>query len=63
MLLEEKQVLCPYCGEPVITTIDPSAGNQEYTEDCSVCCQPIVFTIAFDMEGNLIGCDTRQENE
>lgn len=34
-------IQCPFCGEPVDVTLDLSAGNQQYIEDCQVCCQPI----------------------
>ena len=34
---------CPHCGEPIDTYPDPGGGSpQEYIEDCSVCCRPIV---------------------
>lgn len=36
---------CPWCGEPCDTFCDISAGHQSYTEDCQVCCRPIVMTI------------------
>ena len=42
------RVDCPYCGEHFDTEIDLSAGNQDYIEDCQVCCRPIVFRIAVD---------------
>ena len=32
---------CPHCGEEVDTDPDPGGGNeQEYIEDCAVCCRP-----------------------
>lgn len=62
-LLEEHQVLCPYCGESYTTTIDCSAGDAQYTEDCYVCCRPIVFNIELDMEGNLMNIWTRRDDE
>ena len=35
-------VHCPSCGEAVALAIDTSAGDeQEYTEDCAVCCRPM----------------------
>jgi hypothetical protein len=38
----ETVVGCPYCGEPVELSIDPTGGDtQHYIEDCAVCCQPI----------------------
>ena len=32
---------CPYCGEPLELWVDVSAGDQDYVEDCAVCCRPI----------------------
>ncbi|WP_235015540.1 CPXCG motif-containing cysteine-rich protein [Oceanicoccus sp. KOV_DT_Chl] len=34
---------CPYCGETFEALIDTSAGDSSYTEDCYVCCRPIIF--------------------
>ncbi|MCA9592782.1 MAG: CPXCG motif-containing cysteine-rich protein [Myxococcales bacterium] len=40
---------CPYCGEPVDTYPDPGGGgDQEYVEDCAVCCRPIRFVVHYD---------------
>ncbi len=40
-MIEETIVHCPSCGEPVALAIDTSAGDeQEYVEDCAVCCRP-----------------------
>lgn len=44
-MLHEHQTECPYCGETFTSLIDTSAGEQEYIEDCQICCQPIVFTV------------------
>lgn len=46
--ITERSVTCPFCGERIDIAIDLSAGGQEYTEDCQVCCQPMV--ISFDAE-------------
>ena len=43
--LKEYTLLCPYCGEEFETTIDCSAGSQQYIEDCYVCCRPIQMSI------------------
>lgn len=37
----EKDIECPYCGEPLSILIDPSEPEQDYVEDCQVCCRPI----------------------
>jgi len=32
---------CPYCGAEVEVLLDPGgAAQQEYVEDCEVCCRP-----------------------
>lgn len=36
---------CPYCGTPIHLVVDPDDENQEYTEDCEACCQPMVVVI------------------
>jgi hypothetical protein len=44
----EVRVQCPYCWENFTLLIDGSVDEQEYTEDCEVCCRPIDFSIAID---------------
>lgn len=46
--LESKHVQCPYCWETFETVIDCSVDEQEYVEDCYVCCRPIVFKVKTD---------------
>lgn len=42
---------CARCGEINETLVDPSAGfEQEYVEDCAVCCRPNVIFINIDEE-------------
>lgn len=38
-------VYCPYCGENIQVIVDLSVEAQEYVEDCSVCCRPIVMQV------------------
>ncbi|WP_462381575.1 CPXCG motif-containing cysteine-rich protein [Pseudomonas sp. Marseille-QA0892] len=47
-MLETQEYECPYCGEPVEAVLDLSAGDQQYIEDCSVCCRPIVLDMHTD---------------
>jgi transcription elongation factor Elf1 len=51
--LQEKTINCPYCGENIEVLIDHQETGQQYIEDCQVCCQPIVFSITLDLDGNL----------
>jgi len=44
-LLETALLQCPYCWEQVEVQVDRSVEQQEYVEDCSVCCNPIVVTV------------------
>ena len=45
-MLEEKLAQCPYCWENIYFEIDLSEPNQEYVEDCQVCCNPILLRIS-----------------
>ena len=49
----EGLVTCPYCGEPNDIGIDAGGGaDQDYVEDCQVCCRPWRVTVAYDEAGN-----------
>lgn len=50
-LQPETVVQCPFCGEPVTLLLDLSAGNQQYVEDCEVCCRPMVVTLTTEPDG------------
>ena len=51
--LTEKTIECPYCGESIDVLIDSSDADQQYIEDCQVCCRPINFLISETIEGDL----------
>lgn len=46
----EKQIQCPYCWEHILILIEPAEDEQDYIEDCQVCCRPIHFQIHFENE-------------
>lgn len=49
----DADVVCPYCGETVSIALDAGGGsNQEYVEDCEVCCRPWHLRVHYDAEGN-----------
>ena len=50
--LTEEAICCPYCGEIVTILVDDSLPEQEYVEDCQVCCRPIVLHVAIDGDGD-----------
>lgn len=60
--LTERQAQCPYCGETIDLLIDESEAEQNYIEDCQVCCQPIVVDITINSAGEL-SLILRSENE
>jgi hypothetical protein len=39
--LEEATVTCPACWEEIVLEIDVSVDEQDYIEDCPVCCNPM----------------------
>ncbi len=43
--LFEHDISCPYCGELISILIDCSIEQQEYIEDCQVCCRPITIKV------------------
>ena len=44
-LLQTQLLDCPYCGENIQVVVDCSVSEQNYIEDCQVCCRPINFYI------------------
>ena len=48
----EAEVPCPYCGEVNEIALDPGSGTeQEYVEDCQVCCRPWRVAVHYDLQG------------
>jgi len=45
-LLQTVGIECPYCAEQIEIVVDASIGQQQYIEDCSVCCRPIYLTVS-----------------
>lgn len=54
-------VNCPYCGEAIELTVDPSAGSAAYVEDCQVCCQPMQVRI--DVDGEVVSALVKTGDE
>jgi len=51
--LSEMTISCPYCGESIDVLIDFEDMEQEYIEDCQVCCRPITFVASSSINGDL----------
>lgn len=51
--LPTADIACPYCGETITLAVDDSAGDQQYIEDCHVCCKPIEVRVSVDEYGTV----------
>jgi len=60
--LSNKHINCPYCGESIELVIDCSVPEQDYIEDCEVCCRPINLSVCVDQKG-VPAVYPRHENE
>lgn len=58
--MTEAAYICPSCGEEIVIPVDLSAGEeQQYVEDCPVCCCPNVLHVYVD--GDSASVDARAE--
>lgn len=39
------EVQCPHCWQRFEVQVDTSQGDQEYVEDCQVCCRPLLLAV------------------
>jgi hypothetical protein len=60
--VEDRAAQCPYCWETFTLELDLSAGSAVYTEDCPVCCQPILVTLSVASDGDYL-VDVTREND
>jgi hypothetical protein len=61
-LLTEHAISCPYCGERITLLIDASINEQEYIEDCQVCCRPIVLNTMTSSDGTTTAGVRREDD-
>ncbi|PLW70709.1 CPXCG motif-containing cysteine-rich protein [Pseudohalioglobus lutimaris] len=59
--MEEHHDHCPCCGEPITLLIDTSVQEQEYVEDCEVCCRPMIVRAWAD--AGSVSATVRAEND
>lgn len=51
----EATVRCPWCTESSAIALDPGSGpDQEYEEDCPVCCRPWQVAVRYDVHGSAV---------
>ena len=58
---EEAQIPCPFCWETLNILLDLSIPEQDYIEDCQVCCQPIRISYQSSAEGQLLSLSAEQD--
>ena len=61
-LLQENTISSPYCGEMITILVDGSVEEQQYIEDCQVCCRPIEIRISVSANGSC-QIEARDEND
>jgi len=61
--LIEQDVYCPYCGEPITLLVDSSVEQSTYTEDCAVCCQPMLVHVIASFDGELDQVQVLREDD
>ena len=54
---------CPYCGKNISMLVDTSVSPQQYIEDCSVCCAPILMSAHVDEAGQFSHVDVKTDDE
>ena len=57
---EEAEITCPFCWERLSILLDLSLPEQDYIEDCQVCCRPIRITYT-SHDGVLLTLDALQD--
>lgn len=61
LLTETVSIQCPYCGERIEVIIDESIEQQDYIEDCQVCCRPIELSVT--VAGEEVMVAARRDDE
>ena len=47
------EVVCPYCGEPSTISVDAGEEDDEFVQDCPVCCRPWKVSIKIRRDGSV----------
>jgi len=61
-LIQEIWIYCPYCGEHIALLADGSVEEQQYIEDCQVCCRPMNIGVRVSADGRC-QVEARAEND
>ncbi|MEO0437801.1 MAG: CPXCG motif-containing cysteine-rich protein [Pseudomonadota bacterium] len=58
----EVNTSCPYCWEPLVILVEPSDVDNEYVEDCQVCCRPMLVWASIDEQGEYQAMTRREDD-
>ncbi len=61
-LFQESTVSYPYCAESISILLDGSVEEQQYIEDCEVCCRPMDIKVIVAANGS-VRLDVRRKND
>jgi hypothetical protein len=62
-MFEMRKIHCPYCGELQLVDLDGSGGDQNYWEDCQVCCSPILFRLHVDTHSGALAVHVHRDDD
>ena len=60
-IVQTAMLQCPYCWEQIELAVECSVTPQEYVEDCSVCCSPMIVTVDATGDDEIV-VEARMEN-
>lgn len=50
-MVEQVNVECPYCGEPLTAPVVQAAQDRDHPAECPICFCPIVFRVSPVFQG------------
>ena len=50
---ESVEVTCPFCGEPSQITVNPGEEDEDFVQDCPVCCRPWAVRVHTRRDGSV----------
>lgn len=59
---EEVFFQCPYCWQSISMVVESNYSNQQYIEDCEVCCNPIEIFYTIE-DSQVINIEAKRLND
>ena len=60
--ITEQAIDCPHCGERITVLVDTSVPEQQYIEDCQVCCRPMTLLVT-SLDGREVSISVQNDLE